>query len=146
MSDVDAFLRSVLPMLTAADTALHNGDASERKAMWCHDKTVTVFGAAVNKKGWDEIGPTFDWLERQFSNCASFEYEVVSAGVGRDLGYVVGIEHTTASVGGEPASPYSLRVTTILRREDGQWKVVHRHADPYDASAGNIASRLSAHA
>ena len=96
------------------------------------------------QKGWDEIGPTFDWLEKQFSNCASFEYEVVSAGVGSDLAYLVGIEHTTASVRGEPPSPYSLRVTTILRREDGRWKVVHRHADPYDASAGNIASRLSA--
>lgn len=144
MSDLDTFLESVLPMLTTADTALHNGDASQRKAVWSHDESVTVFGAAVSKKGWDEIGPAFDWLEKQFSNCASFEYEVVSAGVGSDLAYIVGVEHTTASVRGEPPSPYSLRVTTILRREDGQWKVVHRHADPYDTSAANIASRLSA--
>jgi hypothetical protein len=31
---------------------------------------------------------------------------------------------------GEDRVPYSLRVTTIRRREDGQWKVVHRLGDP----------------
>jgi ketosteroid isomerase-like protein len=31
--------------------------------------------------------------------------------------------------------PYTLRVTTILRREDGQWRVVHRHGDPPPDSA-----------
>ena len=46
----------------------------------------------------------------------------------------MGVEHTTASVGGAPPEPYSLRVTTIFRREDGDWKVVHRHADPVPES------------
>jgi ketosteroid isomerase-like protein len=34
--------------------------------------------------------------------------------------------------------PMSLRVTHILRNEDGEWRPVHRHADfaPMDHSAG----------
>ena len=78
------------------------------------------------------------------SNCESFEYEVVAAGVSGDLAYMAGIEHTTASVGGGAPARYSLRVTTILRREDGEWKVVHRHGDPVpdSDSAGEQLERL----
>jgi ketosteroid isomerase-like protein len=43
----------------------------------------------------------------------------------------VQLEHLEAKVGGrEEITPYSLRSTMIFRPEDGEWKVVHRHADP----------------
>jgi len=32
--------------------------------------------------------------------------------------------------GAEEMTPVSLRATTIFRREEGEWKIVHRHADP----------------
>ena len=44
------------------------------------------------------------------------------------MAYTVGYEHARASVNGEPRQ-YSLRVTQVYRREDGEWKVAHRHAD-----------------
>jgi ketosteroid isomerase-like protein len=128
--EVDEFLAEVLPRLTAADTARHNGEPKLRKALWSHADPVTLFGAAVSNTGWSAIGATFDWLGTRFADCRSFDYEVVAAGVSGDLGYLVGVEHTTASIGGAPPAPYSLRVTTVLRREAGEWRVVHRHADP----------------
>ena len=130
MGEVEEFLAAVLPRLEEADTALHNGKPNRRKGMWSHKDPVTVFGAAVSRSGWDQIGPAFDWLASKFSNCESFEYEVLAAGVSGDLAYIAGIEHTTASVAGAAPGAYSLRVTTILRRENGEWKVVHRHGDP----------------
>lgn len=130
MGEVEELLAATLPQLEEADTALHNGNPDLRSAMWSHNDPVTLFGAAVTKTGWAEVGPTFDWLASNFSNCESFEYEVVAAGVSGELAYIAGIEHTTASVGGAPPVPYSLRVTTVLRREHGEWKVVHRHGDP----------------
>jgi ketosteroid isomerase-like protein len=134
---VDEFLAEVLPRLTAADTALHNGDAEPRKALWSRTEPVTLFGAAGSDTGPSAIWATFDWLGTRFSGCRSFDYEVVAAGVSGDLRYIVGIEHTTASIGGAPPAPYSLRVTTVLRREAGGWKVVHRHADHAADSAAD---------
>lgn len=144
MNDLDAFLDSMLPSLTAVDTALHNGDASGRVALWSHNDPVTLFGAAVTTNGWDSIGATFDWLASRFSNCTAFAYEVVAADVSGDLAYIVGVEHTTASIGDDPPAAYALRVTTIFRREAGEWRVVHRHGDPYDPSSADLVGRLDA--
>jgi ketosteroid isomerase-like protein len=130
MADVDGFLASVLPPLTAADTAIHNGDAGPRIALWSRKDPVTLFGALQIKTGWREIAPVFESVASRFSNCESFEYEVLAAGVSGDIAYIAGIEHTTAAVGDAPAQAYQLRVTTVLRRDDGVWRVVHRHADP----------------
>ena len=38
--------------------------------------------------------------------------------------------HVAASVAGEPQPDFQLRVTLIFRREDGEWRAIHRHADP----------------
>ena len=43
----------------------------------------------------------------------------------------VEIERPKAKIGGgEDITPFALRVTMIFRPEDGEWKIVHRHADP----------------
>ena len=144
MNDVDAFLESMLPRLESADTDLHNGDATARTALWSRNEPVTLFGAAVTTSGWEKIGATFDWLATRFSNCSSFSYEVLAAGVSDDLAYIVGIERTTASIGDDPPANYTLRVTTILRREGDDWRIVHRHGDPYDAAAADAVNRLTA--
>jgi hypothetical protein len=109
MTEVDLFLASTMPRLTEEGIALHNGDAGPRMAMWSRNAPVTLFGAAATKSGWGEIGPTFDWLASRFSNCESFTYEVIAAGASGDLGYIVGMEHTTVGIDGVPPQPYTLR-------------------------------------
>lgn len=143
MTETEEFLASMLPRLRAADTALHDGDAGLRKTLWSTTDPVTLFGAAMMTSGWPQIEATFDWLASRFSDCASFEIEVVAAGASGDLAYLVAIEHTTAAIGGAAPTPYALRVTTIFRREAGEWKIVHRHADPLPESA-TVRDRLVA--
>jgi ketosteroid isomerase-like protein len=49
-----------------------------------------------------------------------------------DLAYVVQIERAEAKIGArEDITPIAVRATMIFRPEDdGEWKLVHRHADP----------------
>jgi hypothetical protein len=47
-------------------------------------------------------------------------FDLVAAGVSGDLAYLVGFEHIANSVVGIPVEPYTLRVTHIFRREDGE--------------------------
>lgn len=63
-----------------------------------------------------------------FSNCTSYSFEQVAADVVGDMAYTVGLEHIQASLNGEPRT-LTLRATQVYRREDGAWKVAHRHAD-----------------
>ncbi len=106
---------------------------------------MTLFGAGLSASGWAEIEPIFDRLEARFSDCILCEHEVIAAGASGDLAYVVAFEHTTAAVSGSPPLPYTLRATTVFRREDEEWKVVHRHAEPVASeNAAELLKRLVA--
>lgn len=135
MSEVEDFLAVTMPRFVEAETALVHGDAGPRIAMWSHNEPVTLFGALTTKTGWDDVRPVFEWLADSFSDCTAYENEVVAAGASGDLAYVVALEHKTAAFEGAPAAPYTLRVTTVFRREDGEWKVVHRHGDRLAATS-----------
>jgi ketosteroid isomerase-like protein len=47
-----------------------------------------------------------------------------------DLGYVIEIEHFDAEVGGSDIVSVALRATTIYRKENEEWKIIHRQGDP----------------
>jgi ketosteroid isomerase-like protein len=76
------------------------------------------------------LSASYACSRERFSTCTTFRFELVAAGVSGDLAYTVGYEHTAVSIDGVPAEPYMLRVTHVYRRENGEWKIVHRHADP----------------
>ena len=143
MDQTDTFLTATMPRLRQAETALHNGDAGPRMAMWSHDDAVTLFGGVMGGSGWAEIEPIFQRLGASFSDCQSYDNEVIAARASDDLAYTVAYEHTTASIHGGPPTAYVLRVTTVFRCEDGEWKVVHRHADPSASpAAGDVLQQL----
>jgi ketosteroid isomerase-like protein len=58
-------------------------------------------------------------------------YETIEKQVTPEFAYIVRVERGRAKVGGsEDITPITLRVTMIFRPEEGEWKIVHRHADP----------------
>ena len=129
-SELDDFLTQTLPRQIAAEKAIHNGDLTPRLETWSRSDPVTLFGAwGPCNSGWDVIGPTFEWVASRFSNCTAYTFDLVAAGVSGDLAYTVGYERFSCSVDHGPIEPTVLRVTHVYRRENGEWKIVHRHAD-----------------
>lgn len=124
----DDFLADIVPRLQSSETALHNGDIRERVDMWSRTEPLSLFGAWFSARGWDEVHGVFKRLADAFSDCTSYENEIIAARAIGDIAYIVALEHTSASINGVPKT-YTLRATTVFVREDGEWKVVHRHGD-----------------
>jgi ketosteroid isomerase-like protein len=127
-TDRDDFLAWFTTALYEAELALHNGDAAPRRALWSRSEPVTVLGAWRNALGQHELDELFNSLARSFSDCTSYAFELQAYDVVGDMAFTAGLEHTSASVDGEPRS-YTLRATQVYRREGGEWKVAHRHGD-----------------
>ncbi|MFJ4776772.1 nuclear transport factor 2 family protein [Streptomyces sp. NPDC088762] len=128
MSDREDFLAWVKTTLYEAELALHNGDAAPRRAIWSRNEPVSVLGAWRNATGQEELDRLFAALGKSFSDCTSYAFELLACDVSGDMAYTAGLEHTSASVDGRPRS-YTLRATQVYRREDGEWRVAHRHGD-----------------
>jgi len=120
----------------SAEAAIYLGDPEPFKALWSHRDDVSLFGAfGPCKKGWHQVGKTTDWVASRYrEGVVTAEYEVVHEGA--DLAYTVGYEIGDVVLDGAPMTRQRLRVTQIYRREDGEWRLVHRHGDfaPADQS------------
>lgn len=128
MDEADEFLGWFDTTWRGAERALHGGDAGPRLAIWSQNEPVTLFGAWVSASGATEVRDVFRSLAASFGGVRSSEIELLAAGVSGDLAYTAHREITATVVDGVPRD-YVLRVTQVYRREDGEWKVVHRHGD-----------------
>lgn len=127
--ELDSFTQTTLARQRLADEAAYAGDPEPYVRMWSQQDPVSLFGAfGPCKTGWAEVSRTLRWAVTRFSD-GDMTTDLEVAYAGADLAYTVGYEHTSASWDGVPLEPYTLRVTHAYRREDGEWKIVHRHAD-----------------
>lgn len=144
-TEVEDFLAAMLPKQLEAERAIHTGDVEPRLALWSRQDPVTVLGARRSASGWADLEPLFRTVASWFSDSRDYRFELVAAGASGDLAYTVGYEHNQVRVDGE-ARTYTLRATHIYRREDGEWRIVHRHADvppAEDQPLGVAASRTA---
>jgi ketosteroid isomerase-like protein len=81
--------------------------------------------------GWDEVAAAGEHAASQLRDGEIVGFETIEKYVTDELAYIVRVERARAKVGAsEDITPIALRVTMIFRPEDGEWKIVHRHADP----------------
>lgn len=127
---LQAFLDEWLPVQQKTGVDMHSGDAASWAEAWSHDEPVSLFGAGVRARtGWPEVLRTITWVADSFADCPTYGYELVSAAVHGDLAYTAGFERYTATRSNGEVVANELRVTQIYRREDGGWRLVHRHGD-----------------
>ena len=112
----------------AALGELVEGRPEPFKALWSHADDVVIMGAFGGyERGWEEVGARLDWASKGIAATDRSVENVVTV-VNDDLAYTVDLEHMTRHIG-EHAQPRTLRCTQAYRREEGEWKVVLRHAD-----------------
>jgi ketosteroid isomerase-like protein len=108
------------------------GNPETVKDLFSHTEDVTLanpYGPPV--RGWEKVAKTIEHAASLRSDGTFLGWQIVAKYVTADLAYVVQIERAEAKIDArEDITPYAVRSTMIFRPEEGEWKVVHRHADP----------------
>jgi ketosteroid isomerase-like protein len=108
------------------------GDPQPVKELFSHRDDVTLANPlGPPAHGWEQVGATIEHAASQFRDGRLVGVEIVEKHATPEFAYTVWLERAEGKVGGrEDIAPSTLRVTMIYRPEEGEWKVVHRHADP----------------
>ena len=115
-----------------AQGAFLKGNPEPVKELFSHRDDVSLanpYGPPV--RGWQQVAQSIERASSLRRDGELVGVETIAKYVTADLGYVVQIERAKAKIGArEDITPYAVRATNIFRREDGVWKMGHRHADP----------------
>jgi ketosteroid isomerase-like protein len=102
-------------------------------ACWADRTDTTLFGAwGPIESGTPALIDVFRWVGSRYAGDrspveADVEYTVAASS--GDLAYTVGFERGPVRVDQGTQQDMVIRVTHIYRRVDGEWKIIHRHAD-----------------
>jgi ketosteroid isomerase-like protein len=113
-----------------------NGNFVPLERISAHDAPATIFGPKGDcVQGPDEVNAANAKGAQLFKPGGRNEFEIMHKGVDGDLAYWTGIQRSTVNMQGKDAGvQMDLRVTEIFRREKGQWRLMHRHADKLGAA------------
>jgi ketosteroid isomerase-like protein len=107
------------------------GNPEPVKELFSHREDVTLANPlGPPAHGWEQVSATIEHAASQFRDGRFVGVEIIEKHVTSEFAYTLWLEHEEGKVGGRDISPSTLRVTMIYRPEAGEWKVVHRHADP----------------
>ena len=116
-----------------ANTAFVNGDPSRWLPITAEQDPVSIFGGfgGLGEAGIATVQQRYVLAATAFRpSGADVDFQYLVKDVRGRLAYTVAIERSNVLYAGQTERvPQILRVTMIFRREHGDWKIVHRHAD-----------------
>jgi ketosteroid isomerase-like protein len=128
----DSSFRVFLVEFEAGTSAMINGDDSLWNANASHADDATLFSPFGKVgHGWSEVGPMYVAAASHMApSGARVTVEYLAIGQSGDLAYTVAIERSTYLPAGQTQTEAGMtRATDVFRRENGRWKLVHRHMD-----------------
>jgi ketosteroid isomerase-like protein len=126
--DLDQFVREYHDALDE----FFRGNPEPAKMLYSHLEDASLanpFGPVAI--GWPQVAENMERAASIYRDGGATGLETLAAYVTPELAYLVEVERFEAKVGGkDEIVAGALRVTSVLRPEEGGWRIVHRHADP----------------
>jgi len=89
-------------------------------------------------QGAEDVLSTFIRDAAMFGAESETHFDVLHMSASDGIAYWTGFQRATVQMQGNKNSfPMNLRVTEIFRRENSDWKLIHRHADPLASKSEN---------
>jgi ketosteroid isomerase-like protein len=96
--------------------------------LWSHAEDVSLMGGVGGHQVGIAAVSELLTAAAKTLNYTTWSAENLVAYFGDTLGFTVELERLTRQIEGK-TEEMSLRATSVYRREDGTWKVIHRHGD-----------------
>jgi len=127
-NDSSAEVRAFIGRCHEALTQQSQGHPEPLLELWSRAADVTVMAAIGGYQvGFDAVSELLSAASKTQS-FDSWSAENLVTSIADDLAFSVELEHYGRVVDGEDQG-MTLRATQIYRREDGEWRIVHRHGD-----------------
>ena len=136
-TDFDQFMKARAEIARA----YVEGDAAPLGEILATHAPATFFGpGGGHVRGAAEVRKADREGAAHFAPGGDSHLEVLQAQASGALAYWVGIQHAHVQMKDRPKPvPMDLRVTEVFMREEGQWKLIHRHADMLAEPSGSHA-------
>jgi ketosteroid isomerase-like protein len=120
---------SFIAQLDAAQEEFARGRPDAFKALWSHADDATLIGGlgGAVEVGYGKVAARLDWASTNYAETKRSN-ETYTGAVGPELAYLVRREVIDGEIAGR-TEKQELRVTMVFRRENGAWRILHRHAD-----------------
>ena len=115
----------------AASLDYINGQSEPLLALSTHADPATFFPPSGERvQGAKQVNASNQHGAQAFAAGSSGRFEVMQASASGGLAFWTGVQHAKVRMAGKPEPiAMQLRTTEIFRVEDGEWKLIHRHAD-----------------
>ena len=121
-------VRAASDQFYSALEAMANGDASPMADIWSHeDDVTTMHPIGGREEGWEAVSGSFAGVASASTDGTVTRSDQAIRVIGNSA-YELCTESASMTFAGEPLS-LNHRATNVYRKEKGEWKIVHHHAD-----------------